>query len=133
MRKRGAFRLGNDERGAAMVEFALALPLLAGLTFGVVTDYGAPCYLGRNRLGTTDPDAAKGEVNAKMLETCANVKARGIEIYTIIVEVPDATANDTFRACATREDMYYDADSNAEMKGAFREIAGRIGELRLVG
>nr|WP_255500727.1 pilus assembly protein TadG-related protein [Caulobacter sp. 17J80-11] len=97
------------------------------------SDYGAYGYLGKNRLGTTDPDATTAPVNAKMLKICANMKAKGIEIYTIILQVPNKAAKDAFKACATREDMYYDAGSNAALKDAFRDIAERIGELRLIG
>nr|WP_240454583.1 pilus assembly protein TadG-related protein [Caulobacter sp. 17J65-9] len=96
------------------------------------SDYGAWGYMAKNRLGTTSPGAGKAKINAKMLKICDNMKAKGIEVYTIILQVPDKDAKDTFRKCATREDMYYDAGSNNAMKDAFKEIAKRIGELRLV-
>ena len=62
---------------------------------------------------------------------CANMKAAGIEVYTIGFQV-SGTAQATLRDyCATDASHHYDATSGDELRQAFRDIALRLAQLRL--
>jgi hypothetical protein len=62
---------------------------------------------------------------------CGNMKAQGIEVYTIGFQV-SGTAQATLRDyCATDSSHHYDATSGDELRQAFRDIALRLAQLRL--
>jgi len=58
---------------------------------------------------------------------CAAAKAKNISIWVVTFGLP---MNDTMRNCADK-DKAYEANSAAELKQRFEQIASRIGQLRL--
>lgn len=66
-------------------------------------------------------------------QLCTNMKAAGIELYTIgfqIVNSPSALT--LLKGCATDLSHFYDAGNGDALKNAFRDIAIKISPMRLV-
>lgn len=76
------------------------------------------------------------EMNRRTLATCANAKAEGIEIYTVglLQDIPAARldiAKTLLRNCATTASHAYFPSAPGDLVSVYREIAGRMGALRL--
>ncbi|MEZ5924501.1 MAG: pilus assembly protein [Hyphomicrobiaceae bacterium] len=71
------------------------------------------------------------------IEVCDNMKAAGIEVYTVgfsLSELPVAErtiAEATLSDCATDSEHYYDADTVGELTQAFQAIGTKLSALRL--
>ena len=74
-------------------------------------------------------DALTGEVEARREERKA-AKAKGIEVYTIRVEVNDSNYQ-VLQGCASKPDMFYDVKQASDLNSVFGAIAARIQNLRL--
>lgn len=93
--------------------------------------YSGVGHAWQKRLGDTDSNAEMNTaLNGRMPLLCDNVKARGIVIYTVRVEVAGGTP-DILRNCATEPSMFYDVKSASELTGTFRSIAKSIQYLRI--
>ncbi|MGI9509009.1 MAG: TadE/TadG family type IV pilus assembly protein [Geminicoccaceae bacterium] len=95
---------------------------------GYYTSYG---FLDDERLGTTNETLAEAEVNDRLLESCELAKAEGIEVYTVMFALDDATIEADYRACASSDEHFFDAPDGDQLDQAFRDIAGRLTSLRL--
>ena len=71
-------------------------------------------------------------VNNRETQVCRNIKADGIEIYTVIFRETDTATVNLMRSCATDSDHFYRADDGDQLKNAFKAIGSGIGQLRLV-
>ena len=89
---------------------------------------------GKNTLSPTYP-AHTGNDTAQAdqlsLEICNNIKAKGIEIYTVAFDVPDQSAKDMLQSCASSPSNFFDAHDGAELTESFRNIAQDFNPLRL--
>lgn len=104
------------------------------------SNYHGYGYLWQNKLGTTSSGSTTTKMNERMVAPttapnqealCANIKAKGIKIYTVGVGV-DSTSVSLLTKCATASDYYYDVDSQAgNLDAAFSAIAGKIDNLRI--
>lgn len=63
-------------------------------------------------------------------QLCANMKSKGITVYTVGFMVSEA-AKDLLENCATSSSHFYDATSGEQLKIAFRNIAFKVAQLRL--
>ncbi len=88
--------------------------------------------LGNNE--TPRGQARKSMAKAKKL--CANMKQKGIEIFTIGFALTQNDARETMRDCASPDTdqmtYYYEASGGLELKKVYEDIATRIKQLRLV-
>jgi Flp pilus assembly protein TadG len=93
-----------------------------------------------NGVGNTPADsfnsnAAKAQSQNISAELCENMKADGITVYTIGFELNSASARALLGDCATEargnEEFFYLADSEDELRDAFRSIVDNITSLRL--
>lgn len=102
-----------------------------GVNGSVYSAYG---YSNSGRLGTDSSDSAvlKQAMDARTELACTNVKAAGIEIFTVAWHVTDAPTIAMLRDCATRPDMAAVAETDAELATVFEQIGKKIGQLRLV-
>ena len=71
-----------------------------------------------------------------LVETCGNIKAQGITIYSIAFDVTNGSSVKTMlEGCASPNSsggkLYYDASDNAALVAAFGDIAERIAELSI--
>ena len=62
---------------------------------------------------------------------CATAKANGITIYTVGFDLnaPEALAH--LESCASAPSQFYDAKTGAQLKDAFKDIADKLGNLRV--
>ena len=98
------------------------------------TGYG---HVAQGRLGVTDPDDGNDALNSRNSEICTNVKnatgdpSTAITVYTITFGSLSNATKDLMEACATDEDKYHHASTNAALKAVFEQIADEIGSIRL--
>ena len=81
---------------------------------------------GANTLSATPPTNGGGDVvetNARTAELCTNIKAKGIELYTITFDVTDNVIKDLMRDCASDGTKFFDAANGGQLQIAFKEIA----------
>ncbi len=89
---------------------------------------------GANTLVPAYPDHVGGPANTAnnlLADICAGVKAEDIEIVTVAFKVSDNAAESALEDCASGSGNFFDADSSAELVGAFREIAAMLAEVHL--
>ena len=70
-------------------------------------------------------------MNNRLTKLCANMKAAGVTIYTVPVEVTDTSIKSLLQGCASTPDKYIDVSSSSGLAAAFNNIAGSIGSLRV--
>lgn len=94
--------------------------------------YSGTSYIWANRIGTVSSDlgARTRALDARLSTLCANMKAAGIQIFTVRVEVTDGTS-DLLRTCATSPSMFFDVADSADLTAAFKSIGAQISELRI--
>ena len=81
-------------------------------------------------------DTYRQAIDEHLLETCDNVKAAGIQIYSIAFSVPNGSSVKTMlEQCASESSLgskqYYPAENNAELLAAFESIAEKIAALAI--
>ncbi len=99
-----------------------------------ISKYNAYGYVPEGRTGVDYN--SNGDVTDVMddrtAEACTNAKTDGeIEIYTIAFQISDTTTRNMLRDCATKPEMAYQSDSDAQLLVAFQNIAKEISKLRL--
>lgn len=72
------------------------------------------------------------EADQYTTELCNNIKAKGIEVYTVAFEISNNTAaTNLVKACATDNDHFFNATSQSALLDAFEQIAQSIQNLRI--
>jgi Flp pilus assembly protein TadG len=101
--------------------------------------YNAQGYIWQNRLGiTSGSDSQRRTALDNRLDhptpgqedLCGNMKAQGVIIYTVAVQV-DSQAQALMQRCATSSDHYFNVTSASAIGAAFDRIAGSIENLRI--
>ena len=89
-------------------------------------------YIWQNILGITSGTTAQRQtaMDNRQALLCANLKAKGIVIYTVRVEVLTGPSP-VLQACASTPDKYYDVQDVSTLNAAFASIAGSINSLRI--
>ena len=92
-------------------------------------------YVGRGQLGTTSTSSSTltQAMDQRTAQTCANIKAAGITVYTVAFQIPgdEADALALLNNCASDKDKYFAPGTEAELLAAFTAIGRDISELRL--
>ena len=100
------------------------------------SDYSAYGYVANGRL----PGASAGQtqveietaLDARTALACQNIKAAGIELYTIRFDLAgDVRSGALLSACATAPRYYLDVPDSAQLDTAFRRIADEIIQLHI--
>ena len=106
-------------------------------TYGATTKYNDSAYDGygfiwQNRTGTTttSESARTTAIDNRLALICTNMKAAGIVIYTVRVEVTTGSSA-LLQGCATTPDKFYDVQSASNLTAVFSAIAGSIENLRI--
>ena len=87
---------------------------------------------GEGPYGAAGTSMSTTDQNNKFEQTCTNMKALGIRIYTITFQSAiNATTRQFYSQCATITSMYYDAPTNAALTTAFQNIATQLSQLHL--
>lgn len=92
------------------------------------TGYG---YASEGRLGTTSRSAAQAQLNQRLADTCENIKATGIVVYTIVFQLSDTDTLDLFRACASDPAKFFNSPGDEQLRAAFRSIGAELSNLRI--
>lgn len=92
---------------------------------------GAYDYLSDGRLGTTNSGTAVTELNNRLRDTCAAMKAKGIIVYTVVFDLSSSTVDTLLRNCATQPDYYFNTPDAASLRQAFRTIGDSLANLRI--
>ena len=92
-------------------------------------------YVDRNHLGTTSTNSSTltSFMDQRTLETCNNIKAAGVVVYTVAFQIPgdEAGALALLNSCASDKDKYFSPGTAAELLAAFNAIGRDISELRV--
>jgi hypothetical protein len=70
----------------------------------------------------------QSQVDDRMRETCANAKAAGIKIYTVLVMSGNSSL---LRDCASDSSKYFALSNASQIVGAFAQIGGELTQLRI--
>jgi Flp pilus assembly protein TadG len=89
-------------------------------------------YIWQGILGITSGTTAQRQtaMDNRQALVCANMKAQGITIYTVRVEVTTGPSP-VLQACASSPDKYYDVQDVTTLNAVFASIAGSINSLRI--
>ena len=96
------------------------------------SNYSGLGFIRTGRLGITNgSNDERTEAMDERLETlCTNMKASGIEIFTVRVEVRSGSTT-LLRNCATRPDMFFEVADSSNLEEVFSLIGETISKLRL--
>jgi Flp pilus assembly protein TadG len=103
------------------------------------SDYGSYGFLGTPAAGTNgsriDGAASQGAAETKLNTwtgtMCTNMKAQGIEIYTVIYNTTNAAVRTLFQNCASRPGNFHMANNTAALEAAFAKIGSDVASLHL--
>ena len=93
--------------------------------------------VGNNRLstggmyGATSRSSATTAINTAMAQACANIKAQGIEIYTVVLQVNNPTTQALYKQCASSSDHYYQSNNTQDLYDHFEKIANSLNRIRI--
>ncbi len=76
------------------------------------------------------PDNGSSDAQARQM--CEAMKAAGITVYTVGFQLTDDNAVETMSQCASGDGYAFLADDGSELRQAFRDIAFRLSDLRLM-
>jgi len=98
------------------------------------SNYDGYGFIWQNRTGTTSSSAATrtAAIDSRLSTLCTNMKAAGIVLYTVRVEVTTGSSS-LLQGCATTPDKFYDVQSASDLTAVFSAIAGSIQNLRISG
>lgn len=83
------------------------------------------------RLGTVDYHQASQEADDRLRESCTLAKEEGIQIFTVMYALNSAYVEDLFRDCASSPAHFFDAPDGDQLDAAFKNIAGKLVNLRI--
>lgn len=94
--------------------------------------YSGGGFYPQGRFGATSGTALerRAALDARMAEVCTNLKAKGVVVYTIRVEVTGGTG-DALRNCATDTGKFFDVTVASQLNDTFTAIANTLLNLRI--
>ena len=98
----------------------------------VISEYNAYGYLRWGRYPSETFDAAKTYLDNRLSAACANAKAKGVIIYTVLFRETDAATKALMQNCATSPDNAWMAANAGDLTTAFASIGQAVSKLRLV-
>jgi hypothetical protein len=99
------------------------------------SQYGLFGFVARGQLGTTSTNSSTltSAMDTRTLQTCTNMKAAGVIVYTVAFQIPgdEAGALTLLQNCATDSDKYFAPNTEADLLNAFNAIGKDISMLRI--
>ncbi len=95
------------------------------------SQYNAYGFATSGHMGATNGSEAESVLDAKTATLCANIKDKGIRLYTITFKVSSNSTRNLMRDCATDPGMYYDSPSGDQLNTIFQDIAKGLADLRI--
>lgn len=80
---------------------------------------------------TNNTSPLNGAANSQARSVCANMKAAGIEVYTVGFGLTDNSAIQTLQQCASDASTAYLAEDGEQLRNVFRDIAIKLSPLHL--
>jgi Flp pilus assembly protein TadG len=81
---------------------------------------------------TGDGSNQDSGTDARMAQVCTNVKAAGVTVYAVFVDLNGTQGNSTvLQNCASDPSKYFDLTSSTEIVATFNEIGTQITQLRI--
>lgn len=81
--------------------------------------------------GIDTKNEGKNAINAQFAQTCEDMKAEGIIIYTITFRTSSSSILNTFSNCATTPAYYFNSPSNDDLDATFQAIGDSLSNLRI--
>lgn len=80
---------------------------------------------GRQTTSAWGPSSSTSVPNGEsnLVDMCTAIKAQNVLLVTVAFDLQDQATEDRLRDCATSPSYFFDADTNAELKVAFENIA----------
>ena len=95
----------------------------------IYTAYGS---LSEGNLGTTnDSGAAEKALDTRLGKVCTSMKAKGVVVYTVAFNNPNASTKALLEGCATGTAYYFDAGDQTSLNAAFKTIGASLSNLRV--
>lgn len=95
------------------------------------SDYGGYGYLYKGRFGALDQTTAARNVDGWVQNTCTQLKAQGVLLYTITLEAGTAANKSLYSPCASKAEYYFDSPNASQLNGIFTGIAQQLVALKL--
>jgi hypothetical protein len=95
------------------------------------SDYGSYGFMASGRFGALDQNVAARNVDGWVQQTCTNLKAKDVMIYTITLEANTPANTALYGPCASRPEMYFPSPSASQLSGIFSNIAAQLVALKL--
>ena len=73
----------------------------------------------------------KEESDQLTAEICTDVKSDSVTIYTIALEVDDASTKTLMENCATSSEHYFDVENSSRLTDIFNDIAIDVAKIRI--
>jgi Flp pilus assembly protein TadG len=81
---------------------------------------------------TNEHNVDAGDLDDRMVETCDNIKAAGILVYTVTFdEGVDQDTKDLYEDCASSAANYHDAPTQEDLEDVFEQIARELSNLHI--
>ena len=93
------------------------------------SDYGSYGFLDQGRFGTTNRGTGLTTVNTMTQTMCTNLKAKHVEVFTVLLGADTAANRTLYSKCATTPDHYYPTSNVNDLDIVFKKIAYRIAKL----
>lgn len=95
----------------------------------ITEKYSSYGPLEAGKLGTTDRDAGRKELDKRLLSVCSAMKANNIIIYTIALgEKLTEETKEVLRECSSVPEYALKSESSHELNETFKKITGKIHE-----
>jgi hypothetical protein len=94
-------------------------------------DYTAYGRLSEKRLGTDVNATATTVINTRMTTLCTAMKAKGVIIYTIVLQENDTATQNLYRNCASKPEYAFLSPTAADLAAIFKQIATQLSNLRV--
>ncbi len=88
-------------------------------------------FLSEGKLGTTNETVAESEINKRLSKICEDIKAKGIQIFSVMFAVSDPTIETTYRDCASDPASFFNSPTGEELEIAFEQIGRKLASLRI--
>jgi len=99
------------------------------------SSFSAFGFAASGHLGATDGSQTRQVLDTKTAALCTNVKAQGIYVYTIALQVTDGATRAMLASCASAEcpggQCYYESPTAGALETVFSNIALGINQLRV--
>jgi Mg-chelatase subunit ChlD len=70
----------------------------------------------------------QASIDARTLAACTNIKAAGIQLYTVLVMSGNSSM---LQQCASKSSMYFALTTSNQIVSTFNEIGGTLAQLRI--